>query len=92
MKTIIWEQQDLQPTGKPTVSKWTRFNSNEGQRVYVLGADLDFGLAEAGLDRSGVGGEVPAPDGMRVPPPAEVWATLPVWEWHTAGVDPRRIV
>ena len=32
----------------------------------------------------------PAPDGMAVPPPAEVWRTIPSWEWHRAGVDPQR--
>ena len=32
----------------------------------------------------------PAPAGMRVPPPAEVWRRVPSWEWHRAGVDPKR--
>lgn len=32
----------------------------------------------------------PVPRPMRVPPPAETWAVVPVWEWHRAGVDPRR--
>ena len=32
----------------------------------------------------------PAPDGMRVPPPAEVWRHIPSWDWHRAGVDPQR--
>lgn len=32
----------------------------------------------------------PAPDGMRVPPPPEVWRRIPSWEWHRAGVDPQR--
>ncbi|MCU1672801.1 MAG: repair protein [Frankiales bacterium] len=32
----------------------------------------------------------PAPEGMRVPPPAEVWRRIPSWDWHRAGVDPRR--
>lgn len=32
----------------------------------------------------------PAPPGMSVFPAAEVWAALPSWEWHRAGVDPRR--
>ncbi|MGH8866443.1 MAG: DNA-3-methyladenine glycosylase family protein [Actinomycetes bacterium] len=31
-----------------------------------------------------------APDGMRVPPDARAWATLPSWEWHRAGVGPQR--
>ncbi|MCW2542834.1 MAG: hypothetical protein JWM40_386 [Frankiales bacterium] len=33
----------------------------------------------------------PAPVGMRVPPPAEVWRRIPSWEWHKAGVDPQRM-
>jgi 3-methyladenine DNA glycosylase/8-oxoguanine DNA glycosylase len=33
----------------------------------------------------------PAPDGMRVPPPPEVWRRVPSWDWHRAGVDPRRM-
>ena len=32
----------------------------------------------------------PAPDGMRVPPSARAWADVPVWDFHLAGVDPRR--
>lgn len=32
----------------------------------------------------------PAPDGMRVPPPAEVWRKIPSWEFHRANVDPGR--
>ncbi len=32
----------------------------------------------------------PAPDGMRVPPSAEVWRHVPSWEWHRAGVGPQR--
>jgi 3-methyladenine DNA glycosylase/8-oxoguanine DNA glycosylase len=32
----------------------------------------------------------PAPEGMRVQPPAHVWATIPSWEWHKAGVEPAR--
>lgn len=32
----------------------------------------------------------PAPDGMRVPPSAQVWRTVPSWAYHRAGVDPRR--
>jgi 3-methyladenine DNA glycosylase/8-oxoguanine DNA glycosylase len=30
----------------------------------------------------------PAPQDMRVPPPAEVWQRIPSWEWHKAGVQP----
>ena len=32
----------------------------------------------------------PAPRGMAVPPPAEVWQRIPSWEWHKAGVEPTR--
>ena len=32
----------------------------------------------------------PAPEGMRVFPTAETWASLPSWAWHQAGVDPQR--
>ncbi|WP_235833763.1 DNA-3-methyladenine glycosylase family protein [Aeromicrobium chenweiae] len=32
----------------------------------------------------------PAPDGMRVFPTAETWASIPSWEWHRAGIDPQR--
>jgi 3-methyladenine DNA glycosylase/8-oxoguanine DNA glycosylase len=32
----------------------------------------------------------PAPAGMRVPPTAEQWRLLPSWEFHRAGVDPKR--
>src|SRR5207245_7185377 len=30
----------------------------------------------------------PAPRGMRVVPPPEVWARIPSWDWHRANVDP----
>ncbi|MFI2105702.1 DNA-3-methyladenine glycosylase family protein [Isoptericola sp. NPDC019693] len=32
----------------------------------------------------------PAPEGMRVVPSARAWAAVPTWDWHRAGVDPRR--
>jgi 3-methyladenine DNA glycosylase/8-oxoguanine DNA glycosylase len=32
----------------------------------------------------------PAPDGMRVFPPADRWRQIPSWEWHSAGVGPQR--
>src|SRR4051794_17169307 len=32
----------------------------------------------------------PAPAGMRVAPPADVWRRIPSWDWHRAGVDPKR--
>ncbi|MDO9399014.1 MAG: DNA-3-methyladenine glycosylase 2 family protein [Herbiconiux sp.] len=38
------------------------------------------------------GDVAPGPHGgtLRVPPPAAVWRRVPSWEWHRAGVDPRR--
>ncbi|BDZ54689.1 DNA-3-methyladenine glycosylase family protein [Agromyces marinus] len=32
----------------------------------------------------------PVPRPMRVPPSADAWRGIPSWEWHRAGVDPRR--
>ena len=32
----------------------------------------------------------PAPEGMRVAPTAQQWRRIPSWDWHRAGVDPRR--
>lgn len=32
----------------------------------------------------------PAPECMRVPPPAQVWRRIPSWEFHRANVDPGR--
>lgn len=32
----------------------------------------------------------PAPEGMRVPPSARTWTQVPPWDFHRAGVDPRR--
>ena len=32
----------------------------------------------------------PAPAGMRVPPSAEKWRFVPSWDFHRAGVDPKR--
>jgi 3-methyladenine DNA glycosylase/8-oxoguanine DNA glycosylase len=29
----------------------------------------------------------PAPQGMRVVPPPRVWALIPSWDWHRAGVE-----
>jgi 3-methyladenine DNA glycosylase/8-oxoguanine DNA glycosylase len=31
-----------------------------------------------------------APAGLRLPPTPEQWRKIPSWEWHRAGVDPRR--
>lgn len=32
----------------------------------------------------------PTPRPMWIPPPAAVWARVPSWEWHRAGVDDKR--
>jgi 3-methyladenine DNA glycosylase/8-oxoguanine DNA glycosylase len=32
----------------------------------------------------------PAPQGMRVAPSADGWRRIPSWDWHRAGVDPKR--
>lgn len=42
------------------------------------------------LYRYGARAPGPAPIGMRVPPPPAVWARVPSWEWHLAGVDSAR--
>jgi len=42
------------------------------------------------LSRHGEPAPGPAPEGMRVPPPAAVWRAVPSWEWHRAGVTPAR--
>lgn len=33
----------------------------------------------------------PVPAGLLVPPSPEGWRHVPSWEWHRAGVDPRRM-
>ncbi|MEK8226378.1 hypothetical protein NKG05_10410 [Oerskovia sp. M15] len=42
------------------------------------------------LARHGTPAPGPAPEGMRVVPDARTWAAIPTWDWHRAGVDPRR--
>lgn len=42
------------------------------------------------VTRFGTPAPGPAPERMRVPPPAEVWRTIPSWEFHRANVDPGR--
>jgi 3-methyladenine DNA glycosylase/8-oxoguanine DNA glycosylase len=43
------------------------------------------------LRRYGEPAPGPVPAGLLVPPPARTWALVPSWEWHRAGVDPRRM-
>ncbi len=40
--------------------------------------------------RHGTPAPGPAPAGMTVPPDAEGWRRIPSWDWHRAGVDPKR--
>ncbi|MGC5165576.1 DNA-3-methyladenine glycosylase family protein [Luteimicrobium sp. DT211] len=42
------------------------------------------------LRRHGEPAPGPVADRMRVPPTAEVWASVPVWDFHRAGIDPGR--
>ena len=42
------------------------------------------------VSKFGVPAPGPAPAGMRVPPPADVWRRIPSWEFHRANVDPGR--
>lgn len=42
------------------------------------------------VSRYGTPAPGPVPLGMRVPPSAEVWRSIPSWEFHRANVDPRR--
>jgi len=39
------------------------------------------------LEKFGTPAPGPAPRGMRVFPPPEVWARIPSWDWHQAGVE-----
>lgn len=42
------------------------------------------------VHRFGTPAPGPAPAGMKVAPPAPVWKRVPSWDWHRAGVDPKR--
>lgn len=33
------------------------------------------------------GEAAPGPVGLRVPPPPQVWAGIPSWEWHRSGIE-----
>lgn len=57
------------------------------QRVTSIEA---FGAWGRLVRRFGMQAPGPAPEGMRVPPAAETWRTIPTWEWQHAGVDPGR--
>ncbi|HWN62535.1 MAG TPA: DNA-3-methyladenine glycosylase 2 family protein [Streptosporangiaceae bacterium] len=39
------------------------------------------------LGKFGTPAPGPAPPGMRVVPPPRVWARIPSWDWHRAGVE-----
>jgi 3-methyladenine DNA glycosylase/8-oxoguanine DNA glycosylase len=55
----------------------------------VPGADA-FSSWRVLVTKYGTPAPGPAPAGMRVPPSADVWRTIPSWEFHRANVDPRR--
>ncbi len=55
----------------------------------VVGVDA-FASFRRLVTRLGDPAPGPAPDGMRVFPTAESWASIPSWDWHRAGVDPQR--
>ncbi len=55
----------------------------------VPGADA-FRSWRVLLTKYGIPPPGPAPAGMRVPPSAQVWRTIPSWEFHRANVDPGR--
>ena len=42
------------------------------------------------VTRFGTPAPGPAPERMRVPPPAQVWRHIPSWDFHRANVDPGR--
>jgi 3-methyladenine DNA glycosylase/8-oxoguanine DNA glycosylase len=43
------------------------------------------------LHRFGEAAPGPAPDTLRVVPDVPAWASIPSWDWHRCGVDPRRM-
>lgn len=49
-----------------------------------------FGSWRILVTKYGVAAPGPAPAAMRIPPTAERWRLVPSWEFHRAGVDPRR--
>jgi 3-methyladenine DNA glycosylase/8-oxoguanine DNA glycosylase len=57
------------------------------QKITVLEAHRSWAWL---ITRYGEAAPGPAPQGMRVCPPAAVWRRIPSWDWHRAGVDPKR--
>lgn len=57
------------------------------QRVHSVAA---FASWRRLVTRFGDRAPGPAPEGMRVPPSAATWRTVPSWEFHRANVDPGR--
>ena len=57
------------------------------QRVHTVTAQASWRRL---VTNHGTPAPGPAPSGMRVPPSAQVWRTIPSWDYHRAGVDPRR--
>ena len=57
------------------------------QRVHGVAAQASWRRL---VTKFGTPAPGPAPDGMRVPPTADVWRRIPSWEFHRANVDPRR--
>ncbi|MEI6253200.1 MAG: DNA-3-methyladenine glycosylase 2 family protein [Mycobacteriaceae bacterium] len=57
------------------------------QRVQGIDAFRSWRLL---VTRYGTAAPGPAPGGMRVPPPPQVWRRIPSWEFHRANVDPGR--
>ena len=55
----------------------------------VIGLDA-FAAWRRLLQWHGTPAPGPVPDGMRVPPDAATWLEIPTWDWHRAGVDPKR--
>ncbi|HMS77350.1 DNA-3-methyladenine glycosylase [Gordonia sp. (in: high G+C Gram-positive bacteria)] len=43
------------------------------------------------LRRFGEPAPGPVAASMRVPPPPQVWAQIPSWEWHRSGIEPVRM-
>lgn len=57
------------------------------QRVTAIEAIRSYRFL---LARHGEAAPPPAPAGMRIPPTAQQWRSIPSWVWHRAGVDPAR--